>query len=404
MLNQYNIKLDNGLNVCIIKREGYKEKFLKIYIKAGKLDEHFIKNGKVQKCISGTAHFLEHMMFKSKEKTENKMTSLGAIINAETDMQHTAYEASFKTNIKEIISGLFDMLNKPHFTKELIEEEKDTITSEYYTIQSDQENFFNKSFFASNYKRLNICGNEHSINNMTKESLMKFYNEYYTLDNMDVLLIGDFDIKETISIISEAIRNFRKNKKNVASYFNMDKSNLGKKFSSNSYNDYSAVYIGYYLDNNMSGQQKIKLSLALTIAKSIYFSELSDEYSEYIQKGELLELNYLDYVLFPSYEYIIIGYVTFKSNNNSFINYIQDIRTKKIIENDLILAKRFIKGYIIKSMEKVDNLVEQYEYTKQMGININDEIKALDNITCEEVEEYLYKIFDINKRVLVINR
>jgi predicted Zn-dependent peptidase len=83
---------------------------------------------------SGTAHFLEHLMFKgttnrSRIQLEMEVENLGAQLNAYTSREHTLYHIQcFNNDIAKSVEILGDMVCNSTFNKNAIEVERETIT------------------------------------------------------------------------------------------------------------------------------------------------------------------------------------------------------------------------------------------------------------------------------------
>jgi len=80
--------LDNGVRVVLVPMAGVESTAVGVYVETGSRYE--------QKEINGLSHFLEHMAFKGTKrlpttKDTSKLEALGAIQNAWTDVDGTAF-------------------------------------------------------------------------------------------------------------------------------------------------------------------------------------------------------------------------------------------------------------------------------------------------------------------------
>ena len=93
-------KLENGLDVYIVKKENFKTNSVRFFTNFGGLDLEFIPNKEKEmvKMPSGIAHFLEHKLFEtnSRVKVDEFFQKNGSYINAFTNYKKTCYH--FKCN------------------------------------------------------------------------------------------------------------------------------------------------------------------------------------------------------------------------------------------------------------------------------------------------------------------
>ena len=135
-------KLKNGIKISTIEIPNSKITNIGIYINSGSKNE--------KKNQSGTAHFLEHILFKGtknipKNKFEYIIEQNGSNLNAYTSREHTLYSIEcFPKNLKQSLNILNEMIQNPLITKKSIDEEKETIKAELLNFfsQSALENPF----------------------------------------------------------------------------------------------------------------------------------------------------------------------------------------------------------------------------------------------------------------------
>lgn len=162
--------------------------------------------------ISGTAHFLEHMILEGSKKYKNfeeinkAINKYGGDINAGTDQYSTSYEISiYKKYFENAIDLLADLIKNPLFNKKAIEKEREVILNE--TILSDEnkekkiENEIIKNSYNNSPFELNTIGKKEDIKKITKNDLIEFYKKYYTTKNIVLVIAGD--LKDPFKIIEK---------------------------------------------------------------------------------------------------------------------------------------------------------------------------------------------------------
>ena len=174
-----------------------------IWCKAGSSHEEDDKNG--------TAHFLEHMIFKGSNKImpgefDHKIESLGGLSNASTGYDDVHYHVLIPpNNFRESLALLTNIVVAPVFNPEEFIKEKGVVIDEIKQ-QNDQpeEKLFNyflkRVWLSSNYAN-SILGTEESIKKLEINDLEKFHRKNYTSEKICIAIAGN--ISEEIFRIFE---------------------------------------------------------------------------------------------------------------------------------------------------------------------------------------------------------
>ena len=124
--------LPNGLRVATESHLSLQTASLGVWIDAGSRYETLKTNG--------TAHFLEHMIFKgtknrSMQKLEESIENIGAHLNAYTSREQTTYYAKImKDDVPFAMELLADILQESSFSKERVERERSVILREMQEV------------------------------------------------------------------------------------------------------------------------------------------------------------------------------------------------------------------------------------------------------------------------------
>jgi len=164
-----------------------------IWCKAGSSFEDFDKNG--------TAHFLEHMIFKGSNKImpgefDHKIESLGGISNASTGYDDVHYHVLVPpNNFKESLALLTNIVVSPVFNPDEFIKEKGVVIDEIKQ-QNDQPeerlfNYFLKRVWLSPNYANSILGTEYSIKKMEINDLVKFHSEHYNTEKICIAIAGN---------------------------------------------------------------------------------------------------------------------------------------------------------------------------------------------------------------------
>ena len=153
----------------------------------------------------GTAHFLEHMIFKGSNKImpgefDHKIESLGGMSNASTGYDDAHYYVLIpKCNFKESLALLTNIVLSPNFNINEFEKEKNVVIDEIKQ-QNDQpdEKLFNY-FLSRVWKNTNygktILGTEKDVQSLKIADLEKFHKNFYNKKNFCIAIAGNLSKK-----------------------------------------------------------------------------------------------------------------------------------------------------------------------------------------------------------------
>ena len=164
-----------------------------IWCKAGSSFEEVDKNG--------TAHFLEHMIFKGSNKImpgefDQKIESLGGLSNASTGYDDVHYHVLVPpVNFRESLALLTNIVFSPNFNADEFIKEKGVVIDEIKQ-QNDQPeerlfNYFLKRVWLSHNYANSILGTEQSIKKLEINDLEKFHSKNYTTEKICIAITGN---------------------------------------------------------------------------------------------------------------------------------------------------------------------------------------------------------------------
>lgn len=191
--------LDNGLQVVVIPDHRAPVVTHMIWYKVGGADE--------PKGVSGIAHFLEHLMFKSTEKIplgefSKIVARLGGNDNAFTGHDVTSY---FQRIAKERLGTVMEMeadrmvnlrLTDNEVLTErdvILEERRSRIENSPAAIMDEQ---MNAALFYSHPYGIPVIGWEHEMAKLSREDALSFYKHFYAPNNAVLVIAGDVTADE----------------------------------------------------------------------------------------------------------------------------------------------------------------------------------------------------------------
>ncbi len=167
------------------------------WFKAGSAFEESDKNG--------TAHFLEHMIFKGSNKImpgefDHKIESLGGMSNASTGYDDAHYYVLIpEYNFKESLALLTNIVLSPNLNINEFEKEKSVVIDEIKQ-QNDQPDeklfnyFLSRVWKDTNYGKT-ILGTEREVQSLKIADLEKFHKNFYNKKNFCIAIAGNLSKK-----------------------------------------------------------------------------------------------------------------------------------------------------------------------------------------------------------------
>ena len=192
-------KLDNGLQVVVIPDHRAPVVTHMVWYKVGAADE--------PKGVSGIAHFLEHLMFKSTDtiplgEFSKIVARLGGQDNAFTSHDVTSY---FQRIAKERLPTVMEMeadrminlrLTEPEVLTErdvILEERRSRIENNPAAILDEQ---MSATLYYSHPYGIPVIGWEHEIAKLSREDALDFYKLFYAPNNAVLVVAGDVTADE----------------------------------------------------------------------------------------------------------------------------------------------------------------------------------------------------------------
>ena len=207
----YTCRLENGLQVAVVPRKGFTKKLAYFVTDYGSIHTDFQLEGKAYKAPAGVAHYLEHKMFDlpGDRDVSAEFAAMGAMTNAFTSYDLTAYYFSTTENFEGCLKLLLEFVSTPYFTQESVEKERGIIDQEIgMNLDSPDSVVFDslmESLFHRHPIRVPILGTSETIREITPEVLYACHRAFYTPDNMLLCVVGDVDPESVADIAREVL-------------------------------------------------------------------------------------------------------------------------------------------------------------------------------------------------------
>lgn len=194
----FRTQLPNGLTVLVVPRPGFTKKLCYFVTDFGAIHTEFTLDGTEYRVPAGIAHYLEHKLFDLPGRDVTaEFASLGAIPNAFTSYDLTAYYFSCTDNFFPCLKLLLEFVSTPYFTEETVQKEQGIIGQEIDMNLDNPDTQIFEMLMESMYRhhpiRVPILGTKESISRITPETLALCHKAFYRPDNMLLCVVGDVD-------------------------------------------------------------------------------------------------------------------------------------------------------------------------------------------------------------------
>ncbi|KAA0547875.1 insulinase family protein [Bacillus sp. BGMRC 2118] len=393
----YHEKMDNGLNVYILPKEGFNKTYATFTTKYGSIDNQFSLPGKNEKSHvpDGIAHFLEHKLFEKEDgDVFQQFSKQGASANAFTSFTRTAYLFSSTSNVELNLETLIDFVQEPYFTEKTVEKEKGIIGQEItmYDDNADWRLYFGliQNMFKNHPVSIDIAGTIDSIAKITKDMLYTCYETFYHPSNMLLFVVGPVNPDQIMNQIREnqAKKDFTKQQE-IERFFDEEPEAVAeKKTVLKMAVQSSKCLVGLKVKNaGKSGEELLRNELATNVLLDMLFGKSSKNYEQLYQSGLIDETFAYDYTEEHEFGFGLVGGDTMKPDelaetlSHMLVNYKETI-TGEYLER---VKKKKIGAFLraLNSPEYIANQFTRYSFNE---MNMFDVVKVLESLTISDIE------------------
>jgi len=198
--------LSNGMQVVVVPDHRAPVVTHMVWYRVGAADE--------PPGVSGIAHFLEHLMFKSTEKIASGefsriVSRMGGQDNAFTSQDATAYfQRIAKDRLAKVMEMEADRMVNLRLTEAEVLTERDVILEERRSRvennpQAVLDEQMNAVLYYSHPYGIPVIGWEHEIARLTQEDALSFYKRHYAPNNAILVVTGDVTPEEVRRLAEE---------------------------------------------------------------------------------------------------------------------------------------------------------------------------------------------------------
>lgn len=407
----YTETLSNGLDVIFVPFEKKSNYFISYATRFGSEITSFTPAGEKKsiKVPDGIAHFLEHKMFEqeSGEDPFAYFSKSGTGANASTSYDNTQYICYGTKNFIDNLRYLIQYVNAPYYTDENVEKEKGIIAEElkmYADLPDVQlETKLRENVYHVHPRRVDIGGTVDEIYKITKEDLYLCYNNFYSPNNMFILVVGKFPMEEAMSVIHQEL-DTRENLEKAEIATIKEKKSVRKKEDSFVGNiQVPKIAVGLKVPIADLGEyEDLELDLYLTMFTTMLFGS-SSLFRERARNEKLLNNFYSDWDNTEQYKtYMIL------SSTNHPESLVQEI--KKELSNhelDEAMFERMKKVWIaneVKMADYIDSTVNNvFDDMIRYHKVIPNKVDMIRKMNMKTLEKIVSKIDFDNLSVVIMN-
>jgi zinc protease len=210
--------LPNGMNVVFLEDHSTPIVHLQMWYHVGSKNE---RPGR-----TGFAHFFEHMMFKGSKNVEPEghpsyISSVGGQSNAYTNEDATVFWETVPSQYLPLILWLeADRLASLRIDEKAFKNEREVVKEERrMRIENQpygrlQEIIADQTFAVHPYKHP-VIGSMKDLDAASVDDVREFFQTYYVPNNATAVLVGDFDPKEALALVTQYLGRVPKSDKPV---------------------------------------------------------------------------------------------------------------------------------------------------------------------------------------------
>ncbi len=345
--------------------------------------------------INGTAHFIEHMLFKGTARRSafdiaSDIDSVGGVMNAFTGKELTAFYVKVPDyHLPLAIDLLADIFNHSLFNLDEIDKEKAVVLQEISMVEDTPDEYihdiFEKHFWEGHSLGMPVLGTRDSVDAFDRAKVMKFFEERYRGDNLVIAAVGNMEHEKLVDLVAKlfgtlpALRlHFDETKPQTTARFSCIEKDL----------EQLHLVVGTPAPATLEPTR-----FAGILMNSVFGGSMSSRLFQEIREKRGLAYAVRSYIVSYRDTGMLNIYVgTSKDKTQEVIDIILSemgrMKNELFTEKELQSAKELIKGNLLLSMESTDNRMQKLATNEiYFGRNILPEeiVGKIDAVTGEDI-------------------
>ncbi|MFH1449971.1 MAG: pitrilysin family protein [bacterium] len=379
-----------------------------LWLKKGSADE-----GKY--LGSGISHFIEHLLFKgTKERTTtqiaNTIREVGGDLNGFTSHNYTGYSISLpKAYYERAIDILADILINPTFEPQELEKEREVILKEINMNLDDHERYLSQLLWSTAYSlhpyQYPIIGLKENFEKLTREDLIKHYQDTYLPSNLALVLTGDIKTNQAFDKVKRYFSNLKPSL-SLPPYLPEEPRQLGLKTIEEE-REVSKVYLmmGYHGPSIQSDDL-----YALDLLSSILSEGSSSLFNKILREEKQVVYDVSTFSWTPNHPGLFGIKATLEIKNKEkaiqeILSIIEELKTKGVLEDELKKGKKKILASQIFSKETMEGIAQELALNELFTGNVEFNLKYIEEInkvTNEDIQKVVKRYLNKDNLTLAL--
>ncbi len=400
--------LKNGLTLLLRKDATFPSTALRIVVNGGTRQENVMLNG-ISKLTSMV--WLKGTKALSADQIANKAESLGMQLGSYSGKNSFGLSLDFLSeDMDEALRLVKDIIINPNFPEAEIVKRKRDLKADIKQRDDNIAQFTGHALkeltFEKHPFRLEEEGTEESIDRITRENIMAFYEKLVVPNNMVLSIFGNITSEDILSKVKKALGDLKKNEVQLAIHKetpiekSREKSLTMKK-------QQAMLAMGFH-GITMQHKDRYGLEVLTSILGSSFSGRLFTRIREELGQAYTLggySAPGIDAGLI--YFYVLTTAEKVPDAKKALKNEIERIQREYVSDEELKDIKAYLKG-IFKTSHQTNsalNFTSSLNELYGLGFNHHQEYDTLiDRVTKEDIKRLANEYLDLNKSAIVVTR
>ncbi len=351
----------------------------------------------------GVSHFIEHLLFKGTRKRSAKeiaesVDAVGGQLNAFTAKEYTCYYMKVvDTHMELSMDILSDMLLESRFADTDIAREREVILEELHMYEDTPDELVHDlhlgKLWSAHQLGRNIIGTTQSIQKLNRQTVVDYYQRFYTPDNLVIAAAGNITHHQLLALAEKYFGQFtgRKQQARPVSPSFISTQTIHKKATEQVHlclstagvaQDTPEIYAFHILNNLLGGGVSSRLFQSVREEQGLAYSIYS------------YQTNYSDGGLLTVYA------GTRPANVEQVLalvgKTIADLKAGGIREQELIRVKDQLKGSLLLGLESSSSRMSRIgkmEISLGKYVTLDEVISKIDRVSLTDLNRLIDTIF-----------
>ncbi len=379
--------LSNGIKVITEEIRHVRSASIGAWVRCGSRHE--------DERINGTAHFIEHMLFKGTDRRSafdiaSDIDSVGGVMNAFTGKELTAFYVKVPDyHVNLAIDLLADIFTHSRFDLDDIEKEKAVVLQEISMVEDTPDEYihdiFEKHFWEGHALAMPVLGTRDSVDAFDREQVMRFFEDRYRGENLVIAAVGNLEHDALVDCVAKLFGSLPALRLQSAE----DRpGTTARRCCIEKDLEQLHLVVGTPAPATLDNDR-----FAGILMNSVFGGSMSSRLFQEIREKRGLAYAVRSYIVSYRDTGMLNVYVgTSKDKTREVIDIIlaemRRMKTERLTDKELQSAKELIKGNLLLSMESTDNRMQKLATNEiYFGRNVPPEeiVGRIEAVTAEDI-------------------